>query len=106
MKVNRMRAKSLYDYDKEIVRFIDRVCTPDADGRSAKYGHTTVLFLDRRPPLKGGILQTSIMIDQNMHWDIPYSKLYIVPEITAEKIKDYPFSYQFVATSVFNKIMY
>ncbi len=43
------------------------------------------------------------MIDEHMFFGIPYSKLYLVPELKNEKVEEFPFSYEFVASSVINE---
>ena len=43
-------------------------------------------------------------IDENMPSGVEYSKLYLIPEITKQKLPYYPFSYQFVAQCVHNSL--
>ena len=58
---------------------------------------TRIIFLDKNYPPNGGILSATQIIDQCVDWDIPYCKLYLVPEIKNDNIPNLPFSYEFIA---------
>ena len=67
---------------------------------------TKFILLDKNHHPNGGLFQTSYLIDENMPWGMRYSKISLVPEIVSERIKRYPFSYEFVAQTILNDSQY
>ena len=65
---------------------------------------TRFIYLDKAHSVQQGALATSQLIDQNIPWGIPYSKLYLIPEFDTEQMKTYPFTYEFNARAFCNSM--
>ena len=76
--------------------------------KSIKYemaeNETRVIYIDNENSHDRRVLMTNHMIDKHMDWDIPYSKVYLVPEIKNEKMPGFPFSYEFVAQTLYHSL--
>jgi len=90
------RKQAVAEYNDELIGLINDACT------SLKDGETRVIYLDKNHPPEGGIKAAVAMIDRYMSDHIPYCKLHLIPQIENDKIPKYPFSYEFVAQSMYN----
>ena len=60
-----------------------------------------MIYIDKNHRPDAAIKMTGHTIDEHMPWGVPYSKLYLVPKITNDKIPTYPFSYEFLSQTLF-----
>lgn len=67
-------------------------------------GETRVIYLDNQLFPKDQVFGTSVLIDQNVPYGVPYCKLQIIPDITNKYIHSFPFSYEMIAQTIFNGI--
>ena len=58
---------------------------------------TKVIFMDNKYSPNVSVQYVPLIIAQYIPWDVKYYTSYIIPEIQNVKLKDYPFSYEFIA---------
>ena len=90
----RCRKKAIAHYNKQLIQTIKLAC------ETSESTSTQIIFLDKNHFTAGSILAVSHLIDQKMSWGVPYSKIHLIPDITGEKIANFPLSYQFMASSM------
>ena len=95
------RIKALKAYDETLKEYIVKHC--NESGRKDVWlewpdgiVRTAVIYLDKNHSPDGVASDTSKFIDENMTDGIPYSKLYLAPQINnilEHQISDFPVSY-------------
>lgn len=69
--------------------------------QNLKENETRIIFLDRNHPIVS-LKNVSSFIDLHMSAGLPYTKLYLIPEISGEKLQRFPFSYTFIAQCMYH----
>lgn len=84
-------------YDNQMIQLIDQTAELAA-------GEIRVIYLDKNHNPQSSIDFIVRKINKQMPYNIRYSKIYITPTITKPKIKDFPFSYHFMAQVFANAV--
>ena len=74
---------------------------------SAAFSQNQVFLLiihERRKHIFSKPVGLKILIDSNVPNNLQCYKLYLIPNITNEKIKNYPFSYEFIGQCLYNGV--
>ena len=86
----RARTQTNKAWDKKLIETIRGV-------NNESFRNTKIVFLNKKFSPKSDIYAASKMIDYHIRWGRPYSKILLIPSDMNSEIKDYPFTYSFMA---------